>query len=371
MLGQVPLARRNLLHDRRRAALSIFGVAMALVLVLVLDGVVAGSMRQVTAYIRSSPADVIVSQRGVRTMHMSQSVLEPDLVDEVGALDGVAWAEPLRYAGSVVEASSGRRFTYVFGYDTSTGRGGPRRIVRGGPPGRGEVLVDETVAGELGLEVGDGVRVFGHRLRINGITANATSIANTTVFVDDATFVELRGPAVSYVLVGAAPGWDGDDLAKTVGDAIDDATVQTREEFARQEGRLVADMAADVMRIMSIIGFAIALAVVGLTLFTATLSRQREFGVLKAIGLAPTRLRGVVLAQAGWTVAAAVGLAVVIAAIVGGAVDAMTPNLAVVLTPSSVARVAAGAAVVGALGAVAPLRRVAKVDPATAFRRPS
>ena len=370
MLGQVPIARRNLLHDRRRAALSVFGVAMALVLVLVLDGVVAGSMRQVTAYIRSSPAELIVSQRGVRTMHMSQSVLDPSVVEEVAAVDGVVWAEPLRYASSVVEAEAVRRFTYVFGYDTSTGRGGPRRMLRGGPPDAGEVLVDDTMASELSVGVGDRVRVFGSDLRIAGITPNATSIANTTVFVDAATFVELRGPAISYVLVGAAPGTDVDALAGVLRDAVDGVTAQTRGEFARQEGRLVADMAADVMRIMSIIGFAIALAVVGLTLFTATLARQREFGVLKAIGVAPTRLRGVVLAQAGWTVAAAVLLAVAITLAVGRGVDAATSNLAVVLTPSSVARVAAGAAILGALGAVAPLRRVAKVDAATAFRRP-
>lgn len=369
MVGQVPLARRNLLHDRRRAALSVFGVAMALVLVLVLDGVVAGSMQQVTAYLRSSPADVIVSQRGVRTMHMSQSVLDPRVVDDVAAVDGVAWAEPLRYASSVVEAPAGRRFAYVLGYDTETGRGGPRRILRGDSPGDGEVLVDDTVAGELGLDLGDRVRVLGGDFRIAGITANATSIANTTVFVAASTFVELRGPAISYVLVGGAGAAD-DALVRRLRAALGDVTVQTREEFARQEGRLVADMAADVLRIMSVIGFAIALAVVGLTLFTATLARQREFGVLKAIGVAPRRLAGVVLAQAGWTVAAAVVLAVAITSIVGAGVDAVTPNLSVALTASSLLRTAVGAAIVGALGAVVPLRRVAKVDAATAFRRP-
>lgn len=370
MAGQVPLARRNLLHDRRRAALSVFGVAMALVLVLVLDGVVAGSMQQVTAYLRGSPADVIVSQRGVRTMHMSQSVLDPRVVGDAAAVEGVAWAEPLQYASSVVEAPAGRRFTYVLGYDTETGLGGPRRILRGNPPGDGEALIDDTVAGELGLEIDDRVRVLGGDLRISGITANATSIANTTVFVGASTFADLRGPAISYVLVGGANSSADDALVGRLRAALGDVTVQTREEFARQEGRLVADMAADVMRIMSFIGFAIALAVVGLTLVTATLARQREFGVLKAIGVAPRRLGAVVLAQAGWTVAAAVVLAVSITLLVGAGVDRATPNLTVVLTAPSLLRTALGATIVGALGAVVPLRRVAKVDPATAFRRP-
>jgi len=51
------------------------GIAVAMLLVLVLDGIFAGAMRQVTAYLRTSPADAIVSQQSVRTMHMSLSAL--------------------------------------------------------------------------------------------------------------------------------------------------------------------------------------------------------------------------------------------------------------------------------------------------------
>jgi hypothetical protein len=73
--GGVPLARRNLFENRRRVLLSTGGVAVALLLVLVLGGILAGAMRQLTGYIDRSGADLIVSQLGVRTMHMSASVL--------------------------------------------------------------------------------------------------------------------------------------------------------------------------------------------------------------------------------------------------------------------------------------------------------
>lgn len=65
MARRVALARRNLFQDRRRTALSIVGVAAALLLVLVLDGIFAGAMQQVTAYVRHSPADVFVAQQGL------------------------------------------------------------------------------------------------------------------------------------------------------------------------------------------------------------------------------------------------------------------------------------------------------------------
>jgi hypothetical protein len=73
----VPLARRNLLQDRRRVLLSTGGVAAALLLVLVLGGIFAGAMRQLTGYVDRSGADLVVSQAGVTTMHMGASVLRP------------------------------------------------------------------------------------------------------------------------------------------------------------------------------------------------------------------------------------------------------------------------------------------------------
>ena len=85
-------------------------------------------------------------------MHMTQSALPPEIVDTVGAVDGVAWVEGLRYTTSIVEAGDGRQLTtYVFGYDTETGHGGPQRLAAGRPPGPGEVLIDDVAADELGI----------------------------------------------------------------------------------------------------------------------------------------------------------------------------------------------------------------------------
>ena len=89
-----------------------------------------------------------------------------------------------------------------------------------------------------------------------------------------------------------------------------DTTVQTRAEFARQEANVVRDMASDVMQIMTVIGFLIALAVIGLTLFTATLAKLREYGVVKALGAGSGRLAATVAAQAAWSVALGLVVAV-------------------------------------------------------------
>ena len=266
--------------------LSVAGVGLSLVLVLVLNGIYAGAMRQVTAYIRASPADVFVAQRDVRTMHITQSVLPPGTVEAVRGVDGVCWAEPLRYTTSVV---------------------------------------DEVAADELGVDLGDEVNVLGQPFEISGLSANGINIVNTTVYLRTEDFAAIRGDATAYLLVGAAPSVEADQLVARIHNAVPGVTAQTRDGFTHQEANVVRDMAADVMGVMTAIGFVIVLAVV---------------------------------------VALGVSFAL------GSAVAALTPNVRIVLEARSLVKTVVGASVAGAIAAFVPLRRVLSVDPATAFRRP-
>lgn len=372
MNGRVPVARRGLFQDRRRAGLAAGGVAAALLLVLMLQGIFDGAIRQVTAYLRSLPADVIVSEKNVRTMHMSVSALDPGTPAAVARVDGVAWAEAIRYTTTFVSAASGeQQLSYVIGYDTATGRGGPQRITAGRAPRAGEIVVEELAASRLGVRVGDSVKVFGDSFRVSGLSRGGMTIVNSIAFMNTGDFASRRGGAVAYVLVGADPGVALAELARRVSAALPGDTVQTRDRFAAEEASLIKDMSADLMRVMSIVAFLIALAVIGLTLVTLTLSKLHEHAVLKALGGRTRRLAGVVLAQAAWSVALALAVSTVLAVALGRLVGSLDPAIAVAIEPASVVRVGLAAFAVGAVGAVIPLLRVVSVDPASAFRRSS
>lgn len=370
MIGRVPLARRALFQDRRRAALASGGVAAALLLVLMLQGIFDGAMHQVTAYLRGNPADVVVSQKNVRTMHMSASALEPTAVERVRGVDGVAWAEGIRYTTTFLLSAAGdQQLSYVIGYDTATGRGGPQQLTRGNPPRSGEIVLEEIAADRLGVGTGESVSVLGGVFRVSGLFRGGTTIVNSIAFITNEDFASRRGEAVAYVLAGADPAVSAKELQRRVDAAIPKLTVQTRLAFARQEEALVRDMSADLMRIMSIVGLLIALAVIGLTLFTLTLAKLREHAIVKAMGGRTRRLAGVVLAQAGWSISLAVVVATALAGVLGFLVEWWAPEITIAIESASVVRVAFGALFVGALGAIVPLRRVATVDPASAFRR--
>lgn len=370
MARRVALARRNLFQDRRRATLSIVGVAAALLLVLVLEGIFAGAMQQVTAYMRNSPADVFVSQEGARTMHMTQTALAPATVAAVADVDGVAWAEGLRYTTSIVDAGDGQRTAYVFGYDVASGRGGPRTLSAGAAPEHGEIVLDDVAAAELGVQLGESVGVLGAEFRVSGLSTEGTNIVNTTVYIRSDDFADLRGDSFAYVLAGARPNVDPQVMADRIEAAIPGTTAQTRDEFVRQERAVLRDMTADVMQIMTVIAFLIALVVVGLTLFTTTLAKLREYGVVKALGAGPGRLAAIVAAQSAWAVLLGLVVATALALLTGIALEAATPNVQVSIEPSSVLRTGLSALLAGALATALPLGRVLRVDPATTFRRP-
>lgn len=367
-MRQVSIARSNLFQDRRRASLSILGVSGAFILVLVLNGIFAGAMRQVTTYIRNSPADLFVAQHGVTTMHMTASAIAPNVIDRTRAISGVAWVEGLRFTTSTVDSGKNNLLTYVFGYDVSTGRGGPRHLSSGSAPTHGEAIVDSVAANELGVGLGQTVTILGKPFTISGLSTNGTYVANTTVFITDADFADLRGPSYGYILVGIQKGTSAAAMQQRLAKTLSDVTVMTRSEFTRQEGNVVRSMATDVMAIMSAIGFLISLALIGLTLFTATVSKQREFGIIKALGASRRRLTTIVLMQAVWTVALALILATILSIAIGAGIEALTPNFAVDIEARSIMQTAISAFVVASIAVTLPLRRVARVDPATAFR---
>src|SRR6266545_1307329 len=226
-------------------------------------------------------------------------------------------------------------------------------------------------ATQLSVGVGEQVRVLGQPFTLVGLSTGGTNIANTTVFIPTADFARLRGPTQAYVLVGARQGVDLGALRARLEGIPPGNSVQTSGQFADSERRIVTDMSADVMRIMSGIGFGIALAVIALTLFNVTAAKTREYGVLKALGARPGRLAATVAAQAAWSVALALATATALALLLAVAIGRVDPALAILVAPASVARTGLGALLVGAAAAVVPLRRVLRVDLATAFRRPS
>ena len=79
--GRVPLARRNLFADRRRLGAGVVGVGLAVMLILLLDGLWVGLQRQDTAYSERVGAVLYVPQPGVRDLTAGAGTLPASAVE--------------------------------------------------------------------------------------------------------------------------------------------------------------------------------------------------------------------------------------------------------------------------------------------------
>ena len=369
------LVFRNLFQSKVRLVISAGGVALALMLILALDAIMAGVERQVTAYIDYSGADVWVSQENVRNMHMASSTLSSSVVARVKGVEGVESATPILYLTSFIEMGADRHSAYVIGLPNDPLIGGPWRVVAGKTiPVSKEIIIDREIADKSGKGIGDTVKILGEEFKVAGLSEGTTSATGGSVaFISKKDWGRLQASdsIVSFVLVKVKPGESPDAVAARIEAqaAQRKVTAQTRQQFANQERQVVKDMSTDIITIMNLVGFLIGLAVMALTVYTATLARRAEYGVLKALGARNSHLYRAVIGQALISVALGFALGLAFTLLLSAIVPRLGLPLALEVRGDALAQAGSVSFVIAALSAILPIKQIAGLDPVMVFRR--
>ncbi len=363
MHGTVPLARRNLMADPRRLVASAGAVGLAIMLILLLDGLWAGIKANVTTYEDNVGADLYVAQPGTRNFYGAISVIPSSTVEVVAADPDVDWAVPVRAFFSIIELHTKKIATFVVG-SLPGDRGGAWDVSNGRVPvDDDEVAIGTVLAKRHGLAIGDTIDIMGRRFTIVGTTADAF-MASFAFMSHTATDALLSAPGTtSFVLVGT----DRPDAVRARLDAAG-YSVLDRDELATNDLALVARAYGVPLRVMIGVAFAIGSLVIALASYTAIAERSREYGIVKAIGAGGRYLLLLALQQT--LMIATVGLAAGGLLFLAGRalITSVRPQFVVVATSGGVARAVGAALLMGAVAAVIPARRLARLAPATAYR---
>jgi putative ABC transport system permease protein len=110
------------------------------------------------------------------------------------------------------------------------------------------------------------------------------------------------------------------------------------------------------------------MAVMALTIYTATLARRAEYGVLKALGARNRELYSVVLTQALISVGIGFLLAVGFTLALAASVPRTGLNLALQMRVPALVNVGITAITIAGISAILPIRQIAGLDPAAVFR---
>jgi len=368
----ISLAFHNLFQNKIRMLISVGGVALALLLILSLDAIFSGVEKRVTAYIDNSGADIWVSQDDVFNLHMASSSLPDSVARRVKTVQGVASVSPIMYLTNNVVAGDERNLAYIIGLPENAKFGIPWKVLVGRDlPEEGEVVMDRGVAENSGIGLGDDVEILGEEFEVVGLSEGTASLVNSVAFISQKDFETMRGSydTISFLLVKVLEGESPEIVAEHIKARVRDVTVQTRVQFARQERQVVKDMSTDLITIMNLIGFLIGLAVMALTVYTSTLSRRREYGMLKGLGARNIDLYLTVLAQAILSVMLGFFFGLAITLLLTLVIPFIGINLTMVVSPASLIKVGAVSFLLAAISATIPIRQIAGLDPAMVFRR--
>jgi len=367
----IRLALRNLFQNKIRLVISVGGVALALLLILSLDAIFTGVEQRITVYIDKSGADVFVAQTDVRNMHMASSSLPDSVRRKVKTVPGVSSVTPIQYQSNYIVMGDERNLAYIIGLPEKAEFGGPWNVSSGRSlPGEGEAIIDRTVAEKSGVTLGDEVEILGEDFKVVGLSEETTSLVNSVAFISTRDFEKLRGSyeTFSFLLVKVGAGESPEVVVARIQSTVKDVTAQTRDDFARQESKVVRDMSTDVITIMNLIGFLIGLAVMALTVYTATLARRAEYGVLKALGAHNGHLYRAVLAQALLSVALGFGIGLAITFAISAIVPRLGLSLVLEVSGASLLKVGSLSLIIAGVAAILPIRQIAGLDPAMVFR---
>jgi len=141
-------------------------------------------------------------------------------------------------------------------------------------------------------------------------------------------------------------------------------------------GTELADRNADNLRqgflpilwVLVLVAFVVGTAIIGLIIYTATVEKTREYGVLKAIGFSNRRLYRIVLQQSLLAAMAGLVLGCILSLLLGPAVERIVPVFVTQIRVGDIVFASVGALIMAVVASFVPARRMARLDPAEVFR---
>lgn len=366
------LAWRNLVQDKTRALLSVLGVALAIMLILVLTGFVSGLELQVTRYLDNTPGSVVLVPAGTRgsSLVVPPQSVPAQAVEQARSVPGVAAAFPVVSQYAVLDLGQSKQFVTVIGYDPAAG-GGPWSLRAGRlPQSDAEVVLDGVLADRRGVRVGDTFGLMGQTFVVAGLSEGTTTWMMSYVFMrlDAAQRLFGNPGTVSMVLVEPAAGVSPAELRDRLA-AIQGTDAVLKSDLVAATRNFYLSAFAAPLNLMAGIAALVGVLVVGMVVYTATVERQREYGVIKALGARNRVLYRVVGVQA--LVAALTGaiVGVGLAAAAAQLIMGLRPQFLITIEWTSVVSAFAAGLVMALAAALFPARLLGRLAPAEVFRR--
>jgi putative ABC transport system permease protein len=371
------VARKNLFSERIRLAISVGGVALSVFLIGILLALFRGWDEKVGDYVERVPADLWVASAGASDFIYAASILPDGAGVQLKLLPEVDTVSPLIVRPVEVAKSggdSGEPFDIqLVGYNPAIGLGGPLAVRSGkSPPGPGEVVIDKETSKRYGVEIGDRLARGAESLTVVGKSSGGDFVFTQVAFVTldtAADFLNLDPPdRRTFFLLTLHDRSQREALAKRLEASAPGAVFFTGEEFADKTRDRIMGNILPILVVLLIVAFIVGLAVAGLTIYTATVEKSREYGILKAEGFTNRFLYRVVFEQSLVTSVLGFLLGAGATVLVAPFAQDLVPQFVVFVRWQDLLGISGATLVMALIAAFIPVRRLAEIDPVTVFK---
>ena len=365
------VTRKNLLSERTRLAISVGGVALSVLLITFLLSLYRGWNEKVGGFVENVEADIWIAREGTTDFLAAGSILPMEGAAPLSSLPAVERWSPLIVRPMTASKGGTEMDVQLVGYDPLSAMGGPLRIEEGKEfPGPGEVIVDEALSRRYGVDIGDIIGAAGRDWTVVGKSSGGDFVASQTIFVtvnEAQEALEMDG-LTTFFLVRLKQPSERDQVALAIESTQPGISATTSEDFAAAtRDRALGDI-IPILIVILILAFIVGFVVAALTIYTATVEKAREYGILKAVGFTNAYLYRVVFEQSlitgllGFLLGA--GLTVVVAPLT----QRVVPQFVVLIRWQDVLGVAGFTLLMVLLAAYVPTRRLAAIDPVEVFK---
>lgn len=357
----------NLLHRPLRSVISVFAVAIEVVMILSIVAIFMGMLDDQKQRTNGIGADIVVAPSNASFMNgVSGAPMSVKLADVFRKMPHVAAASP---AISNFNMSGSVEILWGIDYPTFNALK-PFVFLSGGPfQGPFDVIVDDIYAkGAPGRTVGSHITILNHSFRICGIVESGKGGRRLIPINTMAELTGNDGKASVIYLKADDPANDQqiiDEIHATRG--LENYKVQTMADIislytpARFPGFNLALNV--VITIAVIVGF----LVIFQSMYTAVLERTREIGILKSLGSSKLTIVSVVLRETGVLAVAGVLLGIIATYGVRALLSLKFPTFSFELTAQWIGQGAVIAFAGSLLGALYPAWMAARKDPIDAL----
>ena len=357
----------NLLHRPLRSIISVFAVAIEVVMILSIVAIFMGMLDDQKQRTNGIGADLVVSPSNASFMNgVSGAPMSAKLADFLARLPHVAVAAPV-----ISNFSMSGNVEILYGIDYKSYNAlKPFVFLSGGPfQGPNDVIVDDVFAhASPERKIGDSITMFGRPFRICGIVESGKGgrklipidtmgAANGEDGKASVIYLKSDTPANDELIINEVHATRGLENYKvqTMADLISLYTPSRFPGF---------DLALNVViSIAVIVGF----LVIFQSMYTAVLERTREIGILKSLGSSKLTILTVVLRETAVLAVAGVLLGIVATYGVRGLLSVKYPTFAFELTAEWIGRGALIGLAGALLGALYPAWMAARKDPIDAL----